>query len=141
MKINAQITLLFNQDGLSLRVYDDDAAITFIELNLNQEQTCQALSRLSHTHVANAKVMDLDKVGKKMLMDAISFELPGIKSYSKNRKEIAAIAGQQYLDSTGQKANGWVLSNSFNSQGSFTYKGETVIAHATIRKWVDKENN
>lgn len=139
MKINAQITLLFNQDGLSLRVYDDDAAITFIELTLNQEQTCQALSRLSHTHVADAEVFGLDKVGKKMLMDEISFELPGIKSYSRDCKEKAAIAGQHYLNVTGQAADGWVLDDYFSSRKSFTYKGETLIGHATIRKWIDKE--
>jgi hypothetical protein len=34
--INGLISLLFNQDGLHLEIYDDDAVVKFVEIHLSE---------------------------------------------------------------------------------------------------------
>ena len=64
MFINAQIDIMFSENGLDIRLRDHDGGFTFVELHLNPEQTCQAMSRLAHTHVEKCEVKALDQVGK-----------------------------------------------------------------------------
>jgi hypothetical protein len=49
MEIKGQITLFFNQDGLRIEVRDKEACTTFLNVTLDVESTCKALSRLGNT--------------------------------------------------------------------------------------------
>ena len=133
MLINAKIDLSFSDNGLDIRIKDGDASITFVELHLNQEQACQAMSRLSSTTVEKCELRGIDKVGKKMEIDYLEFNMDNNVKYADRRKEAFAIAKDKCPE-------GWVPDNYFGSQDSFkNAKNGQLIARATIRRWVDKE--
>ena len=133
MFINAQIDLLFSHEGLDIRIFDDDANITLVTLHLNQEQTCQAMSRLSRTHAEKCEIRGIDKIGKTMEMDHITFPMPKGVEYKKRAQVAYEIAKDKCPE-------GWVPDNYFGSQNSFrNAKNGQLIARATIRRWVEKE--
>ena len=133
MFINAQIDLLFSEKGLDIRLRDQEAGVLFAELHLNQEQTCQAMSRLSGTHVEKCEIRGLNRVGKKIEIDSLEFPMPKNVEF-KNRAKVAYEIAKEKCD------EGWVPDAYFGSQDSFsTDKNNTLIAKATIRRWVEKE--
>lgn len=131
MDINASITLLFSHDGLHIELRDEDASVLFADITLNRKQTCQALSRLGCTECAIAKVFNLDKLGKKMKHDTITFALPksAEDKYGKERDALAKAEAKKHLP------EGWESDNYFGSQGSYFTKGGVEMARVTIRKW------
>lgn len=127
LKINAQITLLFDRGGLNLRLRDYDSKIVFLDLQLTQEQTCEALARLSETPVAECEVRGLDKLGKKMEHRTIEFKMPKKKPYD---KDAAAAEAAKHTP------EGWESDNYFGSQGSFFMIDREPWARCTIRRWL-----
>ena len=112
MEINCKITILINSDGMTIELYDDDANIRFVELNLTNNQSMQALSRLSHTEVNYCTVRGLDKLGKNRESKELIFKMPDDK-WSKERKDIARKLALE------QSPEGWKPSMHFGSQNSF----------------------
>jgi len=132
MRINAEVSILFDDDGLKIEVNDADAGISFLELHLNQEQTCKALSRLDNTGCETAEVWGLEHVGKTQEHEMFEFQLPaGTDLY--NRDKRAAITEIDRVCPLGWKAD-----HHFSSQGSFFTKDDQPWARTTIRRWVEK---
>ena len=128
-----KIDILFEHDGLVIRLMDDLAGVTFAEAKLNQEQVCQALSRLSHTH-CEIEVRGLQKVGKKMMHKSLEFKMPkGFKPYDRNREETAIKQMNKNMP------DGWCGSCYFGRRGSFFKKDGEEWARTHIYKWIEIE--
>ena len=131
-KIDGRITLLFSEDGLTIELHDDLSSTTFARVELDQMQTCQVLSRLSRTH-CDMEVYELDRVGKKMEHKNFQFFVTKKKIYGSGRQDLAKIKIKEVCP------EGWTPDLYFGSQGSFFYKDDEVWANATIRRWVDED--
>ena len=124
---DGRITLLFDNDGMKIELHDNDASITFADIRLDKEQTCQALSSLGYTQ-CDIKMGGLDKIGKKMEVDDLIFEMPKV-NWSEENSVAKKIAVEKCLI-------GWEPDLSFSSQGSFFYKDDKYYAKTFIRRWV-----
>jgi hypothetical protein len=131
VKINAKVTILFSRDGMSIEVYDEDAAITFLELELSPQQACQALSRLSHTEATTCEVRGLDNVGKKHEWKNITFEIPQVDDRDE-QVQVAIEEAKKHIP------EGWSASTYNGSQVSFFKMYGKQYAKITIRRWVDR---
>lgn len=129
MKINGKISLLFNSDGLHLEVTDDDAGIRFLEIYLDTEQTCQALSRVARTKCKSVEVSGLGNVGKKLEHQTYIFKMPP-HNYT-TRDQVAFDEAQRTCP------EGWTPDRYFGSQGSFFREDGVEMARCTIRRWVE----
>ena len=130
-EIKARISLLIKRDETMIEVIDEDSGITFLEMRLTNDQTCQMLSRLSHVEVEKATVRGLNLIGKKMENREYEFEIPEIIYEYKNRdsKKLKEIADCTLSD-------GWVADSYFGSKDSFVEKDGKFYAKTTIRRWV-----
>lgn len=128
MEIKGAITILFSVDGLKISVKDRDSSITFAEIKLNQEQTCQAMSRLAQTD-CRITVRGIEKVGKKMEHQEFVFEIPKGNGQKNRKKEIEEKCLQDCPD-------GWEPVLYFESLGSFFTKDGKQYARTTMRRWV-----
>lgn len=127
---DAKITMLFNENGATIEVHDRTSALTFIEIELNQEQVCRILSRQGYVECKNVEVFNLDRINKKLVHKPFEFKI-GAKNitYYKDEKKIA----QETLVKV--CPDGWTPDLSFDSQGSFFTKDGIRYARTTIRKW------
>lgn len=132
-EINGKITLLLNSEGLHLELYDADSNIKFVEVRLNQEQTCQALSRLAYTDCQKMTINNLEYVGKTRISEPLVFEIDDV-GFS-DRKEIAK---QKAIELCGDE---WTPDLYFDSQNSFSFNHETQKYTCRTRKmkWIDKD--
>lgn len=131
MKINAKISILFSREGLRIEVYDEKARIQFLEVSLNEQQTCEALSRLANTE-CTAEVYDLDKVGKIRESLPFEFEMPeGVLHQQK--KDIACAVADRLCPED------WTPSNYYGSQNSFFKRDGKEYARTTIYRWVSED--
>jgi hypothetical protein len=139
MKINAKITMLFNRDGLCLEVEDDDSGVRFLKIELNQEQVCEAMSRLACTSCASAEVKGLDKVGKKLEMATIFVEMPKdtYKVFGSERSKVAVEEVKKYMIEN--SLTDWVPDFYFGSTDAYCHRDNKFFCKCTIRRWVDKE--
>jgi len=133
MKINAAITMLFNNNGLEIEIDDRDAGVLFCKMNLTSEQVTTAFSRLSHTHVDQCEIREqtFPKLGKTMIVKDFIFETKDIFDTTKK------------IEDTKQKAikvcpKGWEIDLYFRSQDSFFHEDGKYYARTRVRKWVDK---
>ena len=55
-EIKAKISLFIDRDETMIQVVDSDSGVTFLEMHLTNEQTCQMLSRLSQVEVEKSTV-------------------------------------------------------------------------------------
>jgi hypothetical protein len=137
MKINAKIDLLLNAEGLTIRVYDDDAKNTFLEMDLNKDETLSALSRVCRTPISKCEVYNLDKISKIAEFDTIIVKMKDW-TYT-DRKEKAKETVNKYLISNKLKDAGWELWDSFEQQNSFFTKDKNnYYCRANIKRWVTK---
>ena len=135
MKINdTRITLLVNEDKISIRVRDDDAATTFLELSLTPEQFAQALSRQVGVRCDSGEVYHPYRLGKLQENKRFTFPLPKDPVAYGKRAEVAYIAALEHCP------EGWTPDKYFGSQGSFYTKDEEPWARCTIRRWVERED-
>jgi hypothetical protein len=132
MKLKGLATLLFNSDGLHLTIEDDNSGIDFVEIRFNEKQTCQLLSRLSSVS-CDMEIKNIEKVGKKMEISQIEFEVPEKLSYE-NEKEVAYEKAKEYCLRNCE--SGWIPDDYFGSQGSFFSKEGRYYARCTIRRWI-----
>ena len=132
MTIKGKITIsrvTSNTEGsyVEVRFQDDGASIEFAIAKLTMEQFAQAITGRGYVD-CEIEVRGLDLVGKKMEHATIEFPIP--KADYKHRKESATKAAAAYIP------EGWVLSDSFSSQGSFFTRDGQEFARATIRRWI-----
>jgi hypothetical protein len=129
MEINSAITLLFEEDGLTIKLRDQASGITFYHGHLNSKQTLQALSRLGNTHVSNAHVYGLENIGKTLELGTLKIELPLGIEY----KDRAVVAFKLAAE---QCPEGWTPDNYFGSQKSFFREDDKLFAQTNIRRYV-----
>ena len=135
MKINnPKITFLINQDYTTIELYDSTSASHILEIRLTPIQLNQALSRLGHTE-CTAEIFNVDKVNKKMEILKHIFNIDGIDRYSKGSKEKIVERGLLTCP------EGWEMDKYFQSQDSFFSDNGRDYARATIRRWVNSEQN
>jgi len=121
------ITMLFKDDGVTIEIRDTKSTKLFVEATLNAKEACQMLSRLANTP-CELKTQHLEKVGKKMEMDTLEFEVKD--SIYESRINTAVKQAKQACPS------GWEPDENFSSQGSFFTKDGKEYARTTIRRWV-----
>lgn len=124
---DGRITFLFDDEGATLEIQDNEANVQFLKIRLNQEQVCQMLSRLGTTYCELTEVFHLDKVGKKHINKTFEFELPDCDFMERKQCAIETIKDVCPKD--------WESDNYFNSQNSFFNKDGKQYARVTIRKW------
>ena len=134
MNINGSVTILFERDGMTIKVHDEDASIEFLEIRLNQEQTCQALGRLGNTECESMTVRALHRVGKKMEHESFDFPMP-CSLFDSRCKEIAVAECKRVCP------EGWEPDTHFGSQNSFFKKDDKPWARTTIRRWVPRADD
>ena len=135
MKIDASITLLFSDGGMTIELFDERASVKFAEITLNQRQTCQALSRLSNTACTRTEVHNLDRVGLAYEHRKFTFPLGAdIALWGKDLKRVAEKAARKLCP------EGWTPRLYFNSQDSFFNEGGKVWARTIIQRWVKKKS-
>lgn len=131
MKIEAQIDIRASyDDAIYIEVRDKASATIFLNMVMTREQFINAtMNRLGCTEVKEAEVYHLERVGKEMEMDTLTFEIPDW-GYKGNLPETIKLAHEHCLD-------GWIPDVSFSSQGSFfTGDDGKRYARTTIRRWV-----
>jgi hypothetical protein len=129
MKLEGKVTILFSRDGLKIEVEDKLSSLRFLEVSLDQHQTCDALSRLACTPCV-IDVRGLDNVGKQRENGSIEFELPPSTDFH-NRKEIASVLAKEHCP------DGWIVSTYFGSQDSFFKKDGKPYARTSTTRWVE----
>ena len=130
-EIKAKISLFIDRDETMIQVVDSDSGVTFLEMHLTNEQTCQMLSRLSQVEVEKSTVRGLDLIGKKMECSDFVFEIPESLYEYKNRdpKELKRVADSNLTD-------GWIADPYFIRKNSFFEKDGKFYAITTIRRWI-----
>ena len=129
--IDGEITLLFNDNGMTIEIHDQAANVTFAKVNLNNKQALQVMSRLARTD-CEIKVFGLDKVGKQVESKPFEFELPR-KRYQMSELEVANIAKELLKDSS------WIPSTYFGSKDSFFDRDGKPYARTHMKRWVGKK--
>jgi hypothetical protein len=127
---DGKITLLFNDEGMQIELYDSESAITFAHITLDKKETLQALSRLAHT-TCSIELHGLKNINKKLQIEHITFPMP-VCDYTE-KKKIAFDLAKKFC---AKNKPGWIPSEYFNSQDSFFYKKGVCMARCTIRRWV-----
>ena len=117
-------------DNIRIVVYDVDADIEFLELEIDPREFSLALTGLSMVRCL-METMGLNNVGKTIERDTITFKMPEC-SY-KDRKEIAYKAAQEAAP------YGWYVSNYFGSKDSFFTKDGEAYGRTSITRWVEKD--
>jgi hypothetical protein len=133
MRINGEITLLMSEEGMTIELYDSDAKIAFLRIELDQKQTCKALSRVAYTNCKNVEIYGIKNVGKIREVKELVFDMP--ESTWSNRKEVAQNKVHQMCP------DGWVPETRFSSQDSFFAKEGINYARTIIMHWVDKQED
>jgi len=114
---------------MTIEIHDNDANITFAEIELDPVQLGQALGRLGFTkckinlHLSN-------RIGKKMENKTFEFKIPNDLGYSNDKKNIVIKIAEEKCPI------GWIPDTSFSSRGSFFSKDGQNWARTTIRRWV-----
>ena len=127
MKIDGKITMLFDDEGMRLEIYDDEARLRIVKITLNNKQVCQMLSRLSNVNCENTEVFGLDKIGKKHTNKSFDFPMPEHEWSNRIKvalKEIKKVCPKR-----------WESDDYFGSRDSFFLKNGKEYARVTIRKW------
>lgn len=129
MKINADITIISDRDGVRIEIRDRDASVMMIKLDLSSKQFTSAIGRLAHTEVRDCEVYGLDKIGKRQETDTLEFCLDVDKWVDKTKNQ----ARKKVIENCPE---GWEPDMNFGSQDSFFNKDGKEWARTTIRRWV-----
>lgn len=131
--MNGKITMLFNKDGLSLKIKDAASGITFLRAALTSEQVMAAFSQQGLVDF-EFEAMGLDKVGKQIQRDTLVFEMPEKYAW-KDRDNIAEKLAVESCP------EGWEPQLYFGSRNSFFQRDGREFGRIQIVKWVDAETS
>lgn len=109
MFIKGTLSISYRQEGVSVRINDEESRAEFVDAIISYEQFSRALSSLQSRPMIECEVRGLDNVGKRRVVERRSIRCP-IKSY--DRGEL-----QEWLKIYG-KEEGWSVIPSLGSQGS-----------------------
>lgn len=129
MILEGKITFLVNSDSTTIEITDTLSSIRFAKITLTPEQLSMALSRLYNTP-CTIDVRGLDKIGKKLEVRDDEFPIGRQGSEIPNTQELL-----EYVQSL--LSDGWIVSDTFSSRGSFFDKEGMLFVRARLRRWVD----
>lgn len=132
MKLNGNITILVNKEGVRFEIHDADSRIQILKFTMNPEDFCSALSRLARIPCELEVNNNLDRLGKKLEVRQIEFILPNHSKFAISHKEIASTVAKTHCP------DGWEVFDNFDSQDSFFVVDDKLWAKASIRRWVEK---
>jgi hypothetical protein len=133
MKLEGRLTILGDDEGVTIEVEDSDASTTFLRIELTPEQFCQAaLGRLASLR-CELEVVGLDHVGKRMELDEIVFPMPDRFNDVYDREQLSKAAAEIAKEVC---PAGWSPATYFGSQDSFKREAGRLYARTTIRRWV-----
>lgn len=133
MKIDARITILgSHQDGsVTIEIEDRTSSTSFVTITMTAEQFIgAAMGRLGASQ-CECEVNHLERVGKKMEMSKLKFEIQDC-DYG-DRDAAAVVAANRECPA------GWTPDLYFGSQNSFYRDGDKQMAQCTIRRLVAVE--
>ena len=76
LQFDASVTLIIGDEGLIIKIHDDNAGILLCEVKLDPEETCSALGRRAHCKAKKATAYSLDRIGKYRIVDSLKFDMP-----------------------------------------------------------------
>lgn len=133
MKINGKITILCDNDGVRIKIIDDDSRCKFVEVELTTQQFTSALGRLSNVECKSTKVHGLENVGKTQQFAPFSFVVTSHLKSGDRKTRAIELAKKNCPD-------GWFPDLYFGSKDSFFYEDDELWARTIIRRWVDKQD-
>lgn len=131
MQIKGEVTFLLNTDGAKIEVYDQDANVCILKIDIGPEEVLKMLGRQGHVK-CDARVYDNNfaKIGKTHENKDFVFEI-------ENRPYSARYSDQELKElADSQLTDGWVSDCYFGSQNSRFTKDGKEYARAVIRRWI-----
>jgi hypothetical protein len=133
-EVEGRISILWNSQDKDIKIEIEDTKANSLIATVKLDAVAFCMATLGN--LASMKctigVGELEKVGKKMLIDKLVFEVPENLFFSADSKDVAAkLAVKECPD-------GWEPQLYFNSQNSFFTKDGKAFAQCTIRKWVEE---
>lgn len=125
---DGRITILAEEKGVTIKLHDHEASITFAEVALTSEQFTQALSRLGYTKCA-IELTNLKLVGKAMVHKVFKFRIPNLECWE-DKKRMAHREAKKVCP------EGWKPDLYFEAKDSFFEKNGKSYAKTTIRQWI-----
>lgn len=127
MELEGRITILVDGNKTTVELRDEASRVRFARVELTPSEFCQLLSRTVEVD-CKIEIAGLEKIGKKLTVDHLIFEMPEDSERS-NREEIARRLAVELCP------EGWTPDPYFESRDSFLYKDGKTWARAIIRKW------
>jgi hypothetical protein len=134
IELDGRISILWNSrdKNIKIEIEDADANTLLARVKLDAETFCEATLANLASIKCLIDVGDINKIGKKMMMDELRFNLPDTASYGNMREIAEKLAIEKCPE-------GWEPDLYFGSKDSFSYtKDGKTVAKCIIRKWVDK---
>lgn len=128
--MQGKLTLLFSTDGLQISLKDELSGMEFLQIDLDPAQTMRVLSRQAYVD-CDFVTVGLNKVGKKVTRDYITFEMPSV-SYDERDKVAEKLALQHCPP-------GWSPQLYFQSRDSFHRKEGKQYCRVMISKWEEAQ--
>ena len=142
-EFEAEVTMFIGHGGIEIQIADTHASLRIIDIKMDAGQFCAAVGRLACCKGTAKVYQSVDKIGLKMEVDRIVFQMPGDYK-EKHRKEFAySLAVEEVGAMNANSEYLWAVDNYFDSQDSFFTEDGKTFARATIRRWVpyDKDPN
>lgn len=136
MEYNGNITFLINEEGAELDIQDEISREHVIKIRLTASDLCAIMGRHAY-HPCNIEYGNLERVGKKLVVDQLVFEVN--KWFYNYRKEEDLAELNELADKACPE--GWIADRYYGSQNSFFTVGEKHYARVTIRKWVSPDGD
>ena len=136
MKIkNGKIYIFVNRDEITIQINDYTSRTIIAEIKMNPSEFAGALSRsLSSCDIEIFE--NSDKYNKIHQAEEFTFRMPaGVRVGEENIKDLAYTRACQLCPV------GWTPDKYFSSKDSFFYKEDILWARATIRRWIDTEDD
>jgi len=145
-ELDLNLTILGDEKGVHIDIYDSDAGICFLQIKLTPEDFLGLTLGRNAQRQVTGEFHSVHRVGKQLKIDHITFRIPDSIDY-KERENIAYAAALTH--SACQQ--GWIPDKYFGSQNSFFTKQKPFEqqelassrseswARATVRKWVEKK--
>jgi hypothetical protein len=126
--LEGKVSLRSKSSGLEITVKDEGSVTTFLTIEMDPVSWSACLGNQANVP-ATLKISGLEKVGKKRLMDNISFEMDG------NSSGDALELAKDYVPEGWELGTSTLTQNSLEHLGDYRYK-----ATISIIKWVDQDD-
>lgn len=136
MSVPCQITISRphggGKDVVNIALYDPNAAVQFIDLEMSLANFAEALLGLGHVD-CDVELRGAERVGKIRETRPLEFTFEHDRnSGARDARDKAKDICQQYAD------EGWFAATYFGSKGAVQQSGDTVLARTSQYRWVDQ---